>query len=583
MKLNRKRITLITSMIAVIIIILGAGIVNKMNHDTTAAGAYNGHGGTFKNTLASMDTPDPSIIYVNGFYYMTFTHNGTDIMIMKSRSLDFNQAERKVVWYPPVDTMYSANLWAPEIQYIQGKFYIYFAADNGENENHRMYALEAETSDPMGSYAFKGQVTDSTNKWAIDGIALEHEGQLYFVWSGWEGDLNIQQNTYIAPMSNPYTISGSRVLLSEPDLEWEKAGGPPFINEGQAILKKDGRVWIAYSGAGSWTPFYSIGLLSLEQGANPLDAAKWTKAEQPLMQMDGDAEVYGTGHNTFVSSPDGTEDWIVYHATSGQGDGWNNRKARAQRIAWQKDGLPAFGAPLSLATAIEVPAGTGLYRSEHAAADGNNHITFSGISSSINTNAPLLVQYTNETETEQRIQVNVNDAAGPEIVLPPTKPNEMGYVYTLVALSEGRNEISFTGNPAAKLISAIEIPRFEAEYAQFSTDSERMESPTTSNGSTVQLVEGDKDAIRFDNVRVPKDGKYAVHLKVANGTGSKQQLELRVNGGRVQKITIPASEGEQVQEIIVSVKLKTEVNTLQFGNATGQLEIDYIDMVSDKN
>ncbi|OME84995.1 alpha-N-arabinofuranosidase [Paenibacillus sp. FSL A5-0031] len=583
MKLNRKRITLIASMIAVIIIILGAFIVNKMNHDTTAAGAYNGHGGTFKNTLASMDTPDPSIIYVNGFYYMTFTHNGTDIMIMKSRSLDFNQAERKVVWYPPVDTMYSANLWAPEIQYIQGKFYIYFAADNGENENHRMYALEAETSDPMGSYAFKGQVTDSTNKWAIDGLALEHEGQLYFVWSGWEGDLNVQQNTYIAPMSNPYTISGPRVLLSEPDLEWERAGGPPFINEGQAILKKDGRVWIAYSGAGSWTPFYSIGLLSLELGADPLDPAKWTKAEQPLMQMDGDAEVYGPGHNTFVASPDGTEDWIVYHATSGQGDGWNNRKARAQRIEWQKDGLPVFGSPLSLATAIEVPAGTGLIRAEHAAATDKDNLDFSGISSSLATDAPLLVHYTNDAETEQRIQVNVNDAVGAEIILLPTKPNEVGYVYASIALNDGQNHLSFIGNQAADLISAIEIPRFEAEYAQFSSDSELIESSTKSNGRSVQLAEGDKDAIRFDHVRVPMGGKYALHLSVANGTGSKQMLELKVNSGRVQKISIPASEADAEQQITVSVNLKMDDNTLQFGNATGPLEIDYIDIVSDRN
>ncbi|MGO4184046.1 family 43 glycosylhydrolase [Paenibacillus sp. MCAF9] len=583
MKLNRKRITLIASLIAVIIIILGAWIVNKMNHDTTAAGAYNGHGGTFKNTLASMDTPDPSIIYVNGFYYMTFTHNGTDIMLMKSRSLDFNQAERKVVWYPPVDTMYSANLWAPEIQYLQGKFYIYFAADNGENENHRMYALEAETSDPMGSYAFKGQVTDATNKWAIDGLALEHEGQLYFVWSGWEGDLNVQQNTYIAPMSNPYTISGPRVLLSEPDLEWERAGGPPFINEGQAILKKDGRVWIAYSGAGSWTPFYSIGLLSLELGADPLDPAKWTKAEQPLMQMDGDAEVYGPGHNTFVASPDGTEDWIVYHATSGQGDGWNNRKARAQRIEWQKDGLPVFGSPLSLATPIEVPAGTGLIRAEHAAAADKDNLVFSGISSSLDTDAPLLVHYTNDAATEQRIQVNVNDAAGAEIILPPTKPNEVGYVYASIALNEGQNKLSFIGNQAANLISAIEIPRFEAEYAQFSSYSELIESSTKSNGRSVQLAEGDKDAIRLDHVRVPMNGKYALHLSVANRTGSNQMLELKVNGGRVQKISIPASEADAVQQITVSVKLKIDDNALQFGNATGPLEIDYIDVVSDRN
>ncbi|EXX90058.1 glycosyl hydrolase family 43, partial [Paenibacillus darwinianus] len=181
---------------------------NPIAAGRTSAETYNGLGGTFKNTLAEIDTPDPSVVYKDGYYYMTFTHNGTDVMVMKSRTLDFRRAERKVIWYPPVDKMYSANLWAPEIQFLQGKWYIYFAADNGVNENHRMYALEADTDDPMGTYSFKGQVTDETNKWAIDGLALEHENKLYFIWSGWEGDMNIRQNTYIAPMSDPLTISG---------------------------------------------------------------------------------------------------------------------------------------------------------------------------------------------------------------------------------------------------------------------------------------------------------------------------------------------------------------------------------------
>src|SRR5690606_17588209 len=75
---------------------------------------YSGHGGTFKNPIVDMDTPDPSVVYKDGFYYMTFTHNGADIMVMKSRTIDFRHAKRKVVWYPPFGTMYSANLWAPE-------------------------------------------------------------------------------------------------------------------------------------------------------------------------------------------------------------------------------------------------------------------------------------------------------------------------------------------------------------------------------------------------------------------------------------------------------------------------------------
>nr|WP_198158097.1 family 43 glycosylhydrolase [Paenibacillus sp. P22] len=150
---------------ALLVLIAGGIYWMQQQGDEEKTLSYNGHGGMFKNTLAEIDTPDPSVVYRDGFYYMTFTHNGADIMVMKSRTLDFRAAERKVVWYPPAETAYSANLWAPEIQYLQGKWYIYFAADDGDNANHRMYVLEGESGDPMGSYASR----DRSRTTAING------------------------------------------------------------------------------------------------------------------------------------------------------------------------------------------------------------------------------------------------------------------------------------------------------------------------------------------------------------------------------------------------------------------------------
>ncbi|NIK77171.1 GH43 family beta-xylosidase [Paenibacillus castaneae] len=578
MNKSRKRIVLFTLLLAVIILMMiGVWQMNTKSETALTSKVYNGHGGTMKNTLAEIDTPDPSIVYKDGYYYMTFTHHGSDIMIMKSRTLDFHGAERKVVWYPPVDTMYSANLWAPEIQFLQGKWYIYFAADDGSNENHRMYVLEGDTDDPMDSYTFKGQVTDDTNKWAIDGLVLEHEDKLYFVWSGWEGDTNIQQNTYIAPMSKPDTISGPRVLLNEPDLDWERAGGPPFINEGQAILKKNGRVFIAYSGAGSWTPFYSIGLLSLEAGADPLDAANWTKSEQPLMAMDADAGVYGPGHNTFVSSPDGLEDWIVYHGTTSEFDGWNNRKARAQRVTWNEAGKPLFGKPLSLSTAIPVPSGTGVFLAEHAV-NVNGELRFDNIPAAVNTQASMLLHYKNDTMEPIPIQVGVNDGAAVTTELPPTKQNEAGYIYIRIPLQAGQNAIKLNADNVQSTIIAMEIIRYEAENAQIANDGEVQDNPFASNGRSALIQQGGAEEIRFDNIRVPQSGTYTVHIAAANGSEQVQELELIVNGGRKYKIKIAPGERNKFEEVTVSVELKAEGNTFVVGKATGLIELDYIDI-----
>ncbi|MCZ4136287.1 alpha-N-arabinofuranosidase, partial [Escherichia coli] len=109
------------------------------------------------------------------------------------------------------------GIWAPELHYINGAWYIYYAKDDGDNVNHRMYVMENTSPDPtQGNWQYKGQITDPTNKWAIDGTVLQTGGQLYFIWSGWEGDTNVRQNLYIAHMSNPWTIDSNRVEIARP-------------------------------------------------------------------------------------------------------------------------------------------------------------------------------------------------------------------------------------------------------------------------------------------------------------------------------------------------------------------------------
>ncbi|OXS61721.1 alpha-N-arabinofuranosidase [Cohnella sp. CIP 111063] len=588
MKLRSKSIALTIAAVAAVLAVVGAivwqtgGSMNRS--DSAVSAGYTGHGGTLKNTLADMDTPDPSVVYRDGYYYMTFTHNGADIMVMKSRTLDFRQAEKRVVWYPPVDTMYSANLWAPEIQYLRGKWYIYFAADDGANENHRMYALEAETDDPLGPYAFAGQVTDDTNKWAIDGLVMELENRLYFVWSGWEGDVNVQQNTYIAPMSDPLTVSGPRVKIGEPDLEWERAGGPPYIHEGQSILQKDGRTFIVYSGAGSWTPFYSLGLLTLEPGADPLSAANWRKSEAPLMAMDEEAGVYGPGHNSFVASPDGTETWIVYHATSGISDGWNNRKARAQRVVWRDDGLPEFGKPLSLETAIGVPSSDGLYRTEHAVREGGR-VTFDLIPSSVETSAPVLLHYRNETGEPARVTIEAGDGEAAEVELSVTENGKTGYAYATVRLRSGMNEISVTAQEAQEedggpQLLAIEIPRYEAENAQAEGDSAAEDNPFASGWGVAKLEGGKGSAVRFGNVLVPTPGDYIAKFAIANPSGQELTIEVAAGDARKKIKAGPTGRNEfAVTEIKLPLRAGLNEITLKLEQAGHAVSVDYMDLV----
>ncbi|HTE28747.1 MAG TPA: glycoside hydrolase family 43 protein, partial [Chryseolinea sp.] len=306
---------------------------------------------TFTNPLLPSGA-DPWSIYKDGYYYYTNTL-GDRIDIWKTKSLaDLKTAERKTVWVPPVGTSYSKEIWAPEIHFIQGKWYVYFAADDGRNDNHRLYVLENAAANPLaGEWILKGQISDASNKWAIDGSVFERKGQRYLVWSGWEGDTNGRQDLYIAKMKNPWTIEGKRVKISHPENEWERHGdlndpqNPAHVdvNEGPQVLVHGDRLFIVYSASGCWTDFYALGLLSASTEGDLMDADSWKKSSHPVFAQSSKNKVFAPGHNSFFKSPDGKEDWILYHANSEPGQGCGkHRSPRAQKFIWNADGTPFF-------------------------------------------------------------------------------------------------------------------------------------------------------------------------------------------------------------------------------------------------
>ncbi len=324
---------------------------------------------TFTNPLLSTG-PDPWAIYKDGFYFYMNT-TGTNLTLWKTRSIaDLNSAEKKVVWTPSEGEPYSHEIWAPEIHFLEGKWYIYFAADAQNNRTHRVWVVENSSPDPMqGEWTLKGKVAAPSDKWAIDASVFEDQGKLYLIWSGWEGDVNGTQSIYIARMENPWTVEGKRTRLSTPEYPWEKVGDvdqkiqpgdPPHIdvNEGPEALQHDDKIFLIYSASACWTDYYSLGMLSATSGSDLLDAASWKKSPEPVFQQSPKDGVYAPGHNSFFKSPDGTQDWILYHANSKPGQGCGkHRSPRAQPFTWNADGTPDFGTPVAPGTPIQRPSG----------------------------------------------------------------------------------------------------------------------------------------------------------------------------------------------------------------------------------
>ncbi|MDX3660026.1 family 43 glycosylhydrolase [Streptomyces sp. ID05-26A] len=307
--------------------------------------------GTFTNPI-KRNGPDPWLQFHNGYYYLATTTWNSTITMRRSRTLaGLSSAPDTVVFNLAGRPNGCCNMWAPEFHLLNGRWYLYYVAGQNVpdyNPTQRLHVLESAGTDPMGPYSFKA---DLGSTWELDASILQHNGKLYLMGSAIDGT----QSLTITPLSNPYTISGARRTISQPTLAWERQTGA--VNEGAEPLYRNGRTMIVYSASACWGPDYKLGLLTLT-GTDPLNKSHWTKSPNPVFQRNDGNGVFAPGHNGFFKSPDGTEDWIVYHANDSASGGCDmNRSTRAQKFTWNADGTPNFGTPVRLGTQLAAPSG----------------------------------------------------------------------------------------------------------------------------------------------------------------------------------------------------------------------------------
>jgi GH43 family beta-xylosidase len=285
---------------------------------------------------------------------------GNNLRLWKTAKMsELGSATSKVIWTPSTMGGASRDIWAPEIHFLDGKWYVYFTAGPGNCcGGQRLWVLENAASDPTtGTWIEKGQIAvPNQDLWAIDATILEQNNKRYLLWSGQEAG-SVEQRLYIAPMSNPWTISGPRAELSRPEYPWER-NGEPKVNEGPQVLKRNNKTFIVYSASHCNTDDYALGLLSASSTADPMIPTSWTKSATPVFTKDPADRAYGPGHNSFFKSKNGQEDWILYHANSGPNQGCGDaRSPRMQKFTWNADDTPNFGTPEPIGVQLPEPGG----------------------------------------------------------------------------------------------------------------------------------------------------------------------------------------------------------------------------------
>lgn len=291
---------------------------------------------------------DPCVLRAeDGTYYFIATVPEYDrIELRRAPSLEkLGAAEPTVIWHKPASGPASYHVWAPELHRIEGKWYIYFAAGRAEDIwAIRIYVLECAAADPLaGPWTERGQLKTNWESFSLDATTFEHRGLRYLVWAQHDPAFGGNTCLYIARMDTPCSITGKQVRISAPELPWEVIGYK--VNEGPAVLIRHGRIFITYS-ASATDANYCLGLLTADENADVLDPASWKKSSAPVLATSESTRVYGPGHNSFTTLPDG-RDVLVYHARDYRdivGDPLNNpdRHTRASLVRWRDDGTPVF-------------------------------------------------------------------------------------------------------------------------------------------------------------------------------------------------------------------------------------------------
>lgn len=303
---------------------------------------------TFDNPIAEQRA-DPWVYKTgDGIYYLIATVPEYDrIVLRKAKSIKgLKNAEEKEIWYKHEKGVMGHHIWAPELHKIEGKWYIYFAAGEAEDIwNIRMWVLSNLSDDPMeGEWKEEGKIKTQKESFSLDATTFEHRGKRYLVWAQ-----NVRGGAHgtalvLSEMKDPLTLTGPEVVITEPEFSWEKM--KYNVNEGPAVIKRDGKIFVTYS-ASATNHNYCMGLLWIDEDADLLDVSNWIKSPGPVFYTNEELQRFGPGHNSFTTAEDGETIIMIYHARNykeiqGHELSDPNRATRARIVHWTESGFPDF-------------------------------------------------------------------------------------------------------------------------------------------------------------------------------------------------------------------------------------------------
>ncbi len=294
--------------------------------------------------------------HTDGYYYFTGSIPTYDkIGIRRSKTINgLSDAEEHIIWHKHEQGHMGNHIWAPELHFLDGEFYIYFGAGDAEDKwALRPYILKCEGNDPindpwreLGMIQRSDDDPASFSGFSLDATVLVRGDEKYYIWAekvGFGSGLLVS-NLYIAKMETPYKLATPGMLLTTPDYDWERVGF--WVDEGPSVLIHGGKIYVAFSSS-STGACYCMGLMEADYDADLLDRNSWKKSRYPVLKTDESMGIYGPGHGSFTVAEDGETTLCFYHARPYEkivGDPLYdpNRHTRVMEVKFDEDDRPVF-------------------------------------------------------------------------------------------------------------------------------------------------------------------------------------------------------------------------------------------------
>lgn len=368
----KKKMIVLVSLLGIGLCTLSTGIVYHRRNEVKETIFFHDNMTqiSFTNDLGITDIGDPFMLKISETeYYLYCTSAEDGFYCWRSEDM-VNWTDKKMCYVRQADSWGKDSFWAPEVVAYHNQYYLYYTARN-ENGSLRIGLAVSDTPD--------GPFVDEKNEplfdfgyAAIDGnVLIDDDGSKYLYYSkdcseNMVGDIHTSQ-IYAVPLSDDMkSVVGEPVFLTTPEQPWECRSGDYLWNEGPEVIKHDDTYYLTYSANYFASSLYSVGYATSESPLGPFVKAE----ENPILTSQGLEAVSGTGHHSFVLSPDASELWIAYHSHTDVSNPSGDRKVNIARAGFTADGKLYMNGPFT--TAQPMPSGSTITNiSRHFTASAN--------------------------------------------------------------------------------------------------------------------------------------------------------------------------------------------------------------------